>query len=101
MALGLNRRAPLSPREQRPPVPARLQDNPDSWIRYTDLVFIDQVFIDLVFIDLIFIDLVGTGLSRMLPGPDGKPRDAKPCPRPGQDEDTRALTALWRQYTRR
>ena len=37
----------------------------------------------------------------MLPGPDGKPRDAKPCPRPGQDEDTRALTALWRQYTRR
>ena len=96
MARGLNRRAPLSPREHRPPVPARLQDNPDSWIRYTDLVFID-----LVFIDLIFIDLVGTGLSRMLPGPDGKPRDAKPCPRPGQDEDTRALTALWRQYTRR
>ncbi|MBN8477582.1 MAG: hypothetical protein J0L91_01310 [Burkholderiales bacterium] len=97
-------------------MPARLQDNPDSWIRYTDLVFIDQVFIDLVFIDLvfidlvfidlvfidlIFIDLVGTGLSRMLPGPDGKPRDAKPCPRPGQDEDTRALTALWRQNTRR
>ena len=37
----------------------------------------------------------------MLPGPDGKPRDAKPCPRPGQDEDTRALTALWRQNTRR
>ena len=96
MARGLNRRAPLSPREHRPPVPARLQDNPDSWIRYTDLVFID-----LVFIDLIFIDLVGTGLSRMLPGPDGKPRDAKPCPRPGQDEDTRALTALWRQNTRR
>ena len=91
MARGLNRRAPLSPREHRPPVPARLQDNPDSWIRYTDLVFID----------LVFIDLVGTGLSRMLPGPDGKPRDAKPCPRPGQDEDTRALTALWRQYTRR
>lgn len=91
MARGLNRRAML----------ARLQDNPDSWIRYTDLVFIDLVFIDLVFIDLIFIDLVGTGLSRMLPGPDGKPRDAKPCPRPGQDEDTRALTALWRQYTRR
>ena len=46
-----------------PRVPARLQENPDSWIRFTDLVFIDPV---------------GTGYSRMLPGPDGKPRDAKP-----------------------
>ena len=46
-----------------PSAPARLQDNPDSWIRFTDLVFIDPV---------------GTGYSRMLPGPDGKPRDAKP-----------------------
>jgi carboxypeptidase C (cathepsin A) len=46
-----------------PPVPARLQENPDSWIRFTDLVFIDPV---------------GTGYSRMLPGPDGKLRDGKP-----------------------
>ena len=46
-----------------PTTPARLQENPDSWIRFTDLVFIDPV---------------GTGYSRMLPGPDGKPRDGKP-----------------------
>ena len=46
-----------------PPVPARLQENPDSWITFTDLVFIDPV---------------GTGYSRMLPGPDGALRDPKP-----------------------
>ena len=45
-----------------PAVPARLQENPDSWIRFTDLVFIDPV---------------DTGYSRMLPGPDGKLRDGK------------------------
>ena len=46
-----------------PAVPARLEENPDSWITFTDLVFIDPV---------------STGYSRMLPGPDGKPLDAKP-----------------------
>jgi carboxypeptidase C (cathepsin A) len=46
-----------------PAAPARLQENPDSWIRFTDLVFIDPV---------------GTGFSRMLPGPDGQPRDPRP-----------------------
>jgi carboxypeptidase C (cathepsin A) len=46
-----------------PSVPARLQPNPDSWISFTDLVFIDPV---------------GTGYSRMLPGPDGAPGDPKP-----------------------
>ncbi len=46
-----------------PAVPARLEENPDSWIPFTDLVFIDPV---------------GTGYSRMLPGPDGKPGDPKP-----------------------
>lgn len=43
-----------------PPVPARLEPNPHSWIDFTDLVFIDPV---------------GTGYSRMLPGPDGTPGD--------------------------
>ena len=38
-----------------PHVPAKLAVNPDSWIGFTDLVFIDPV---------------GTGYSRMLPGPD-------------------------------
>jgi carboxypeptidase C (cathepsin A) len=45
-----------------PPVPARLEKNPDSWIDFTDLVFIDPV---------------GTGYSRMLPGPDGQAGDPK------------------------
>jgi carboxypeptidase C (cathepsin A) len=46
-----------------PAVPARLETNPDSWIAFTDLVFIDPV---------------GTGYSRTLPGPDGMPRDPTP-----------------------
>jgi carboxypeptidase C (cathepsin A) len=45
-----------------PPAPARLADNPDSWLSFTDLVFIDPV---------------GAGYSRMLPGPGGAPRDPK------------------------
>jgi carboxypeptidase C (cathepsin A) len=46
-----------------PSVPARLETNPDSWIAFTDLVFIDPV---------------GTGYSRTLPGPDGALRDPAP-----------------------
>jgi carboxypeptidase C (cathepsin A) len=45
-----------------PKAPARLTDNPDSWLGFTDLVFIDPV---------------GTGYSRMLPGPGGAPGDPK------------------------
>jgi carboxypeptidase C (cathepsin A) len=45
-----------------PPVPARLQPNPHSWLHFTDLVFIDPV---------------DTGFSRALPGPQGK---ADPTP---------------------
>jgi carboxypeptidase C (cathepsin A) len=46
-----------------PAVPARLETNSNSWITFTDLVFIDPV---------------GTGYSRTLPGPDGALRDPKP-----------------------
>ncbi|MCX7300163.1 MAG: peptidase S10 [Rhodobacterales bacterium] len=46
-----------------PPVPARLEPNPDSWISFTDLVFIDPV---------------GTGYSRTLPGADGALGDPMP-----------------------
>lgn len=46
-----------------PAVPARLETNPDSWIAFTDLVFIDPV---------------GTGYGRTLPGPDGTLRDPQP-----------------------
>jgi carboxypeptidase C (cathepsin A) len=45
-----------------PAAPGHLTDNPDSWLSFTDLVFIDPV---------------GAGYSRMLPGPDGKLRDPK------------------------
>lgn len=45
-----------------PQVPARLEHNPDSWLSFTDLVFIDPV---------------GTGYSRTLPGADGALRDPK------------------------
>lgn len=64
-----------------PPVPARLEENPDSWIRFTDLVFIDPV---------------GTGYSRMLPGPDGKPGDPKPYYSVAADVD--AIAGFIRQW---
>lgn len=64
-----------------PPVPARLEENPDSWVAFTDMVFIDPV---------------GTGYSRMLPGPDGAPRDPKPYYAVGSDLD--ALAGFIRQW---
>ncbi len=59
-----------------PAVPARLQDNPDSWIGFTDLVFIDPV---------------GTGYSRMLPGPDGKTLEGTPYFNVAGDLDALAM----------
>ncbi len=64
-----------------PPVPARLQENPDSWIGFTDLVFIDPV---------------GTGYSRMLPGPDGALRDPKPYY--NVEGDLNAIAGFIRQW---
>ncbi len=64
-----------------PKVPARLVDNPDSWLGFTDLVFIDPV---------------GTGYSRMLPGPDGKPGDPKPYY--AVESDVRAIASFIRQW---
>lgn len=64
-----------------PAVPARLEENPDSWITFTDLVFIDPV---------------GTGYSRMLPGPDGKPGDPKPYYAVASDVD--AIAGFIRQW---
>lgn len=59
-----------------PSSPARLAPNPESWIAFTDLVFIDPV---------------GTGYSRTLPGPDGAPRDPKPYYTVKGDLDSIAL----------
>jgi carboxypeptidase C (cathepsin A) len=64
-----------------PAVPARLEDNPDSWISFTDLVFIDPV---------------GTGYSRMLPGPDGALRD--PTPYFSVEGDLDSLGIFMRQW---
>jgi carboxypeptidase C (cathepsin A) len=64
-----------------PASPARLEDNPDSWIGFTDLVFVDPV---------------GTGYSRMLPGPDGKPGDPKPYYTADGDADS--LAGFIRQW---
>jgi carboxypeptidase C (cathepsin A) len=64
-----------------PAVPARLEENLDSWITFTDLVFIDPV---------------GTGHSRMLPGPDGKPGDPKPYYAVASDVD--AIAGFIRQW---
>ncbi|WP_424932629.1 S10 family peptidase [Amaricoccus macauensis] len=46
-----------------PKVPARLIDNPQTWLHFTDLVFIDPV---------------GTGYSRALPQEEGEDADPKP-----------------------
>lgn len=64
-----------------PAVPARLEKNPDSWIGFTDLVFIDPV---------------GTGYSRMLPGPDGKPAD--PTPYYGVEGDLNEIATFIQQW---
>lgn len=64
-----------------PPVPARLEPNPDSWIDFTDLVFIDPV---------------GTGYSRMLPDAEGVPRDPKPYY--GVEADVDSIASFMRQW---
>jgi carboxypeptidase C (cathepsin A) len=64
-----------------PAVPARLEDNPNSWISFTDLVFIDPV---------------GTDYSRMLPGPDGALRD--PTPYFSVEGDLDSLGIFMRQW---
>ncbi|WP_246567094.1 S10 family peptidase [Gemmobacter fulva] len=64
-----------------PPVPARLEPNPDSWIGFTDLVFIDPV---------------GTGYSRMLPRTDGTPGDPKPYY--AVDSDMQSIAWFIRQW---
>ena len=64
-----------------PAAPAHLVENPDSWITFTDLVFIDPV---------------GTGYSRMLPGPDGAPRDPKPYY--SVESDARSIAIFMRDW---
>ncbi len=51
------RRAVFGPRGEPVPSPHKLADNQETWLRFTDLVFIDPV---------------GTGLSRMIPDGEAK-----------------------------
>lgn len=63
-----------------PSVPARLQPNPQTWLHFTDLVFIDPV---------------DTGFSRALPGPKGV---VDPTPFFEVDGDLRSLAQFMRRY---
>jgi len=64
-----------------PTASARLEVNPDSWIGFTDLVFIDPI---------------GTGYSRMLPSPNGAPGD--PTPYYGVEGDLDVIARFIRQW---
>lgn len=70
-----------------PPAPARLVDNPFTWLMFTDLVFIDPV---------------GTGYSRGVPHnePKDQPKD-QASSFWGLEEDLRALESFIRLYLTR
>jgi carboxypeptidase C (cathepsin A) len=69
----------LNPDGSLPPPPSRLIDNPDSWLRFTDLVFVDPV---------------GTGYSRAASPKEGKAFW-------GVDRDAKAMAAFIRLYLER
>lgn len=66
------KRVAFDPDGTPPPPPVRLVDNAETWLPFTDLVFVDPV---------------GTGFSRALPDKDGKKDDKAAPPRPGALED--------------
>jgi carboxypeptidase C (cathepsin A) len=66
-----------------PPAPARLTDNPFTWLTFTDLVFIDPI---------------GTGYSRSVPQDDGQDHTKTFW---GIEADLKALTAFVQLYVTR
>ena len=69
------------------PPPARLENNPHSWLGFTDLVFVDPV---------------GTGYSRSREaGEDDRPRSSNANPYWGVDNDLDSLAAFIRLYLTR
>ena len=68
-----------------PDSPARLVDNAQTWLRFTDLVFVDPV---------------GTGFSRALPGPEQR-SDKNDRPFWGVKSDLRSLSEFVRLYLTR
>ena len=71
----------MGPRGALPPLPAKLAPNPQTWLHFTDLVFIDPV---------------QTGYSRALPGPKGEPAD--PAPYFEAEADLRSIAQFIRGY---
>lgn len=59
------RRVAFGARGELLPPPHKLLDNEETWLRFTDLVFIDPI---------------GTGLSRMIPDPEAKKESEKKGP---------------------
>lgn len=67
------RRVELSPDGRAGPPPPRLADNPETWLGFTDLVFVDPV---------------GTGFSRAVPEKEGQGPDGHPFWGVAQDMDS-------------
>lgn len=74
------RRVAFGPDGRVPPPPARLEANPETWLAFTDLVFVDPV---------------GTGYSRALPG-EGEGGGSQPFWTTGGD--LRSLGGFVRRY---
>jgi len=64
------RRVEFGSRGEPLPPPHRLLDNEETWLRFTDLVFIDPI---------------GTGFSRMIPDPEAKKETEKKGPNEKKD----------------
>lgn len=72
---------PARPDGSFPAVPAKLVENPHTWLHFTDLVFIDPV---------------ETGYSRALPGANGAPGD--PGPYLETEGDLRSIAQFIQRY---
>lgn len=68
------RRVSFGPRGEPLPPPHKLVDNAETWLPFTDLVFIDPI---------------GTGLSRMIPEAEGKKESEK------KDADSKKDVEYW------
>ena len=71
----------MRPDGSLPAAPARLAENPHTWLHFTDLVFIDPV---------------QTGYSRALPNAKGEP--GNPTPYFEAEADLRSIAQFIRRY---
>jgi carboxypeptidase C (cathepsin A) len=63
-----------------PKPPVRVVDNPETWLSFTDLVFIDPV---------------GTGFSRRLPHPEERPQENTTDPSPEKGTESKSEKKFW------